>query len=341
MTEESSQTKRKRDDDDGDDSSSLSHEDTPLVVASEAQPPPNTTHIFTLFDSMKGLASLRAWTKDTKASLIVTSPPYFGCRDYAEGVHNMLGTHTTSSASTTVTAAITPTQLGHESTPYEYVRNLAKVFANGPAFMTETCSLFIIIGDTFARKNYSDTKGIYSNVTKGEAIGVFGMLIAEMRRKGWKLWQEIVWNKMSVPPSGAAQVRCNPSTERILWFCLNKPQFAPRNVREEGKTKAGTIMPPVGGKKYSDGKEKQLISDGKRCRRDIWDVCPSRDTSSHVAPFPTELVEIAILGCTKMGELVLDPFGGTLTTAKVAKQHHRSSLCCDSFDHTNALKKDE
>lgn len=332
MADDLLQTKRKRDDS----SNEEPQQEDEKGSGVNNSIPINTTHELIIFDSRKGLSTLRPWSKDNRATLIVTSPPYYGCRDYGEGVHNTLGTHTTSSATTVATD-----QLGHESSPYEYVRNLAKVFANGATFLVDTGSLFVVIGDTFARKNYYDDKGIYSNLIKGEAIGVFGMLITEMRRKGWKLWQEIVWNKMSVPPSGAAQVRCNPSTERILWFCLNKPQFFPRNVREEGKTKAGTVMPPVGGKKYSDGKDKQLISDGKRCRRDIWDVCPSRDTSSHVAPFPTELVEIAILGCTHEGDLILDPFGGTLTTQKVAKALNRSSLCCDIFDHTGFLKQDD
>lgn len=143
---------------------------------------------------------------------------------------------------------------------------------------------------------------------------------------------------MSAPPSGTAKVRCNPSTERILWFCLNKPKFFPRNIREKGKTKAGTIMPPVGGKKYSDGKKKVMVSDGNRCRRDIWSICPTRNTSNHVAPFPEKLVEIAIMGCTEICDLVIDPFGGTLTTARIAKQYHRSSICCDIIDHTEALK---
>lgn len=328
MSDNLSDSKRKRDDSQSEEfRCEEEKEDKPEQTLAAVV----TNHEFIIFDSKTGLSNLRPWSLDNKANLIVTSPPYYGCRDYNEGVHNALGTHTTSSSSTTI-------QLGHENSPYEYVRNLAAVFASGSKFLAHNGSLFVVIGDTFARKNYVDDKMKYQNIFKGESIGVFGLFVAEMRRRGWKLWQEIVWNKLSVPPSGAAQVRCNPSTERILWFCLDKPQFFPRYVREEGKTKAGTVMPPVGGKKYSDGKDKQIVSDGKRCRRDIWDVCPSRDTSSHVAPFPTEIVEIAILGCTKPGDLVLDPFGGTLTTQKVARSLNRSSICCDIFDHTGALK---
>lgn len=90
-----------------------------------------------------------------------------------------LGTHVKASSTK---------QLGHESTPYKYVRKLCRVFANALDFLNDNGSLFIVIGDTFAQKNYSDKKKIFADISKGEAIGIFGLLIAEMRRNGWKLW---------------------------------------------------------------------------------------------------------------------------------------------------------
>jgi len=328
------------------------------AFASQPPPPPPiqkkqpTTHRFEIADVTLGLARIPT-LKDaaTKARLIVTSPPYYGARDYTTGTKNKLGTHTTSS--TTVQkeddedgeaddesdASDAANQLGHEATPYEYVRRLARTFHDGSKFLAADGSLFIVIGDTFARRNYSDPAGVYRSIRKSEALGVFGMLIAEMRAAGWLLWQEIVWSKPSVPPSGTSQVRCTPSSERILWFVLSKPHFDNKTVREEGKTKAGTVMPPVGGKKYADGKEKTMISDGKRCRRDVWEICPSRDKSSHVAPFPSELVEIPILACSEVGDIVLDPFGGTLTVQRVARELNRSSMCFDIIDHTGILNK--
>lgn len=314
-----------------------------------AKPKPQTTHKFEIADVTVGLATIPTLkNSETKARLVVTSPPYYGARDYSTGTKNKLGTHTSSTSTTLkneddddeddIEEEKITNQLGHEATPYEYVRRLAKTFHDGSKFLAEDGSLFIVIGDTFARKNYSDPKGIYRNIRKSETIGVFGIFISEMRSAGWMLWQEIVWSKPSVPPSGASQVRCTPSSERILWFVLSKPHFDNKVIREEGKTKAGTVMPPVGGKKYADGKEKTIISDGKRCRRDVWEICPSRDKSSHVAPFPSELVEIPILSCTKHGDLIIDPFGGTLTVQRVARDLHRSSICFDIIDHTNAIK---
>lgn len=294
-------------------------------------PSEETTHEFVLADVTVGLSTMPRWATASgrKANLVVTSPPYYGARDYTEGVVNQLGTHITS-----LSAVV---QLGHESTPYAYARRLAKTFKNGAAFLESDGSVFIVIGDTFARKDYNDPANEYQDIKKGEAIGIFGPLIAEMRSYGWRLWQEIVWNKPSVPPSGAAQIRCNPCSERVLWFVLSKPKFDGQSIREDGKTKPGTVMPPVGGKKYADGKDKTIVSDGKRCRQDVWTVCPSRDKTAHVAPFPKELVEIPLLACTVPGDLVVDPFGGTLIVQKLCRASQRSSLCFDIIDHTKAI----
>lgn len=286
----------------------------------------NVTSKFVLADSTNGIYKLL----NAKAQVVITSPPYYGARDYETEEKNKLGTHTTTNGGAL--------QLGHEETPYAYARRLAKTFENGSWFLTDHGSLFVVIGDTFARRNYSDEKKEHADIKKGECIGIFGIFVFEMRRKGWMLWQEIVWSKPSVPPSGASQVRCTPSSERILWFCLNyKPLFDNKAIREEGKTKAGTIMPPVGGKKYGDGKEKTLISDGKRCRRDVWEICPSRDKSAHVAPFPEELVELMILACSEENDTIVDPFAGTLTVQRVANRLKRSCISFDIINHTQSV----
>lgn len=179
------QKKRKRDCDDdssSSSSSSISEEDS-FEKNMIFKPTPKTTHQFILFDSTKGISSLHDnWLEQPKKTqLIFTSPPYYGCRDYTKNVHNTLGTKIKSSSTK---------QLGHESTPYKYVRKLCRVFAQGSEFLNNNGSLFIVIGDTFAQKNYSDKKGIFKDITKGEAIGIFGLLIAEMRRNGWKLWYD-------------------------------------------------------------------------------------------------------------------------------------------------------
>jgi site-specific DNA-methyltransferase (cytosine-N4-specific) len=280
------------------------------------------TDEFVMVDAKTGLGSL-----DPKSvSVVVCSPPYFRCRDYApDSAHtNAIGDSVQG----------TSTQLGHEETPEEFAYNLAECFGDGN-YLTDTGSLWIVIGDTFARKSSPTT-------TAKEAIGIHHMLVAEMRSRKWRLWQEIVWAKPSVPPSGAAQVRCNPSKEYILWFVRPKvkPFFMPREIREEGSTPAGKIMPPVGGKKYGTY-TRTLVSDGKRCRQDVWTICPSRNSGAHVAPFPEDIPRLIIAACTNEGDTVCDPFAGTLTTGRVAKAMGRSSVCFDIYDHSSRKREAE
>lgn len=263
---------------------------------------------------------IRNWSSPPFAA-IVTSPPYFGCRDYEPDTKNEIGGFHSGS-----------TQLGHEDTPFDYVRNLVSKFGmmQNASYLKDDGAIWIVIGDSFARKDYTDS--MYPRIYKGESIGIDGLLVMEMRRAGWRLHQSIIWNKPSVPPSGAVQSRCNPCHESILIFSKNKPLWNKNEIREESKTPAGKVMPPVGGKKYGDY-EKTLVSDGKKCRQDVWTICPSRDTSSHVAPFPEEIARLAILATTQLGDYILDPFAGTRTTERVATSLGRVGISFDIYDH--------
>lgn len=283
-------------------------------------------HKFFKISAEEGLSSI----ENGKISSIITSPPYFQCREYEPGKENKNSIGKKHSNETF--------GLGHESSPFEYVKNLASIFGNGN-YLIENGSIWIIIGDSFADKNYSD-KNFPFTIHKGEQIHINSLLVYEMRKREWKLWQEIIWNKPSVPPSGATKQRCNPCHEYILVFYRHsKPNWNSKEIREEGKTKIGKIMPPVGGKKYGDYK-KTIISDGMRCRQDVWTICPSRDKSSHVAPFPDELVEVAMKASTNQGDFVCDPFAGTLTVKRVSEKLGRNSISFDIWDHTRILSKE-
>jgi site-specific DNA-methyltransferase (adenine-specific) len=271
-------------------------------------------HVFRIGDAKSELDRLHPGS----VQVVVCSPPYFRQRAYGKDAShsNRIGEH----------VRVTDEELGHEETPEAYVKHLAACFGEGK-YLTADGSLWVVIGDSFARQNYA-------SVTKSEAIGVNMLFVAEMRTRGWALWQENIWAKTSVTPSGAAQVRCNPSKEHILWFVRKrvKPRFFPREIREPGTTPAGKRMPPVGGKKYGEY-TKPLKSDGMRCCRDVWMFCPARSTLTHVAPFPEGIPNRIIKACTKPGDLVCDPFAGTRTTERAARALGRRSICFDIYDH--------
>ncbi len=276
---------------------------------------------FTVIDAGEGLRTLERGSVST----IITSPPYFGCRDYSPDSlqDNELSANFTGKSE----------QLGHEATPFQYVERLADIFGNSDdTYLKEDGSIWIVIGDTFAKKNFKSADG--NTIRKGEAISIHHLLVTAMRKKGWRLWQEIIWMKPSVPPSGATRRRCNPCHEYILVFCNGDPVFYPSEIREEGKTPEGTVMPPVGGKKYGDYK-KTIVSDGKRCRQDVWTITPSRHKGKHVAPFPEEIPRLVMLATTKEGDVVCDPFAGTLTTSRVADKLGRKCISFDIYDYTS------
>lgn len=277
-------------------------------------------HDFHVMDAKAGLKSLNR----ESVQVVCCSPPYFNTRDYREkpAHSNHIGASVTDRDSR---------QLGHEKTNMEYVLRLADCFGDGH-YLTRNGSLWIVIGDSFARRPEE-------GVRKGEQFDVSGRLIMAMVDRGWGLWQKIVWDKPSVPTTGTAQKRCNPSHEDILWFVRKgtTPLFNSRDVREKGTTPAGTMMPPMGGKKYGNYK-KGIIADGLRCLRTVWRINPSRVKAGHVAPFPEEIPERIIKACSDEGHRICDPFFGTGTTADVAKRLGRSSVGFDIFDH-NARKR--
>lgn len=186
-------------------------------------------HSFFVKDAGEGLRSIK---KSKAVSLIITSPPYYGCRDYTLDKNELGVSHIGISS-----------EIGHEKTPFDYVRRLAAIF--GPSmsakYLKNDGSLIIVIGDTFARKEFVDPTNSYAPISIKSAIGIHHLFVNEMRLLGWRFWQEEIWVKPSAPPSGAAKNRCNPCHEYILWFDRNledKPRFEPHAIREEGKTPA-------------------------------------------------------------------------------------------------------
>jgi hypothetical protein len=141
---------------------------------------------FQKIDAKEGVRRLSSQS----VALLITSPPYYGCRDYDAGskgeTARIRGFHCESD------------ELGHEKTPYDYVRRLGDIFGDGSylnrtSMMRKTSplpvevggSLIVNIGDVIARRDYIDPMGIYPPIRKMEFMGVHHMFVAEMRRRGW------------------------------------------------------------------------------------------------------------------------------------------------------------
>lgn len=241
--------------------------------------------------SLKGI-------KDGSIDMCITSPPYYGLRDYnAEG------------------------QLGMEESPDDYINNLVKVFAEVKRILKDDGTLWVNIGDSYAaNRSYqvSDQKhkshnfggSNASKVPEGmkpkDLIGIPWMLAFALRAEGWYLRQDIIWNKPNAMPESVKD-RCVKSHEYI--FLLSKS------------------------KKYHFDYEaiKELTVDGKntRSKRTVWDVNTKPFKGAHFATFPPELILPAVKAGCRVGGVVLDPFGGSGTTAGVASFLGRKSVICE------------
>lgn len=237
----------------------------------------------------------------------VTSPPYYGLRDY--GVDG---------------------QIGLEKDPQEYINKLVAVFKEVKRVLRDDGVLWINIGDTYAgsgkgiwnnkeaqKESYiPDPQGAQSKIPKTwvehgikakDLMGIPWMLAFALRADGWYLRQDIIWHKPNAMPSSVKD-RCTTSHEYLFLLSKSKNYYFDHEILLEPSTKSN----------------KQV-----RNKRSVWSINTRPYKDAHFAVFPPELVEPCILsGCPPMGT-VLDPFGGTGTTAGVAMANNRNAILCE------------
>lgn len=244
---------------------------------------------------------------DQSVHCCVTSPPYFGLRDYGRDG-----------------------QIGLEQRAPEYVQNLVHVFAEVHRVLRNDGTLMVNIGDTFA--GFKDGKFPPQSTSNGnqrsmpvsgaphrsrqllqmdgykdkELMGIPWRFAFAMQDAGWYLRQEIIWSKTNYTPEKVRD-RCVRSHEKIFLF-TKKPRYY---------FNGEAIMVP------SDS------GDGMKLRPDVWRVPVSSWRSAHFATFPPDLIEPCVLAGCPEGGTVLDPFGGSGTTAGVANAHGRQAILCE------------
>jgi len=251
----------------------------------------------------------------------VTSPPYYGLRDY--GVNG---------------------QIGLEETPEEYVNKLVDVFREVRRVLREDGSLWLNIGDSYAANRsyqvpstkgglkHSDSQsagGKSSTIPKGlkqkDMIGIPWRLAFALQADGWYLRQDIIWHKPNVMPESVKD-RCTKSHEYVFMLTKSPKYYYNHNAVKEP---AVSNHPSGNGFKrdsrlsYKDengarGNEEQWQPTELRNRRSVWSINTKPFKEAHFAVFPEALVEPCLLaGCPENGH-VLDPFNGSGTTGVVA-----------------------
>lgn len=263
----------------------------------------------------------------------VTSPPYFGLRNY--GVDG---------------------QLGLEQSPDDYVRDLVEIFRSVRRVLRDDGTLWLVLGDTYARnpakgqhKNgdsgkqgyiYDGGNGRASNTAlaglpEKNLIGVPWRVAFALQADGWYLRQDIIWAKANPLPESVRD-RCTKSHEYIFLLTKCKNYYFDAAAIAEpcsadsyrgssftrGKTvKASEMQRPVSRKPRKEKKTKN--------KRSVWHLPTHAFKGAHFATFPPKLIEPCILAGTAVGGVVLDPFAGAGTTGMVAQILGRDAVLID------------
>jgi len=277
----------------------------------------------------------------------VTSPPYFGLRDY-----------------------LVAGQIGLEETPELYVAKLVEVFTDVKRVLKKEGTLWLNLGDSYAAngntrngegeiRNLSTSKfhggnahlsqrrttGKFPNCKPKDLIGIPWMLAFALRADGWYLRQDIIWHKPNPMPESVTD-RCTKAHEYIFLLAKSGKYYYDQQAIFEAANYDGrkdTIM--KGSAKYQNGfyptdvktqsiavvgheRWKNKIDDEihARNKRSVWTVTTKPFSEAHFATFPEDLISDCIkAGCPENGT-VLDPFMGAGTTAIVAKKLNRNYI---------------
>ena len=249
-------------------------------------------------DATTALRDLNA----SSVSLTVTSPPYFGHRDYGE-----------------------EEQIGRESTIDGYLSRLHDIFAELYRVTRHDGSCFVVIGDTYRDRRL---------------LLVPHRLAILADEVGWIVRNDIIWQKTDPAPESPRN-RWRSCHEHILFLTRSKSgyQFDADTIRQPYSPE--TLRRWGAGQRYGGRKSANRTNNrdstmrhGKDFRLnplgcipvDVWSVPSSRNKASHYATFSEKLIRPIIEACSLPGDLVLDPFAGSGTTCVVAASLGRRTM---------------
>lgn len=244
---------------------------------------------------------------DESVDCVVTSPPYWGLRDYGVGG-----------------------QIGLEPTIGEFVSTMVDVFSEVRRVLRGDGTLWLNIGDSYntgtsapSKENKNAKHGQWSNsahlgrrranvagLGAKNLIGVPWQVAFALQADGWCLRQDIIWHKPSPMPESATD-RCTKAHEYLFMLAKSGAYYFNR----------AAIAEPAAAKKGNASNEI-----GTRNKRSVWTVSSQPFAEAHFATFPPDLIEPCILAGCRPGGIVLDPFFGAGTTGLVANRLGRSCI---------------
>jgi DNA modification methylase len=293
---------------------------------------------------------------DRSVQTCITSPPYFGLRDYdCDG------------------------QIGLEPTPREFVDTMVQVFREVRRVLRDDGTLWLNLGDSYAGswgsqgrqgntgqmagRSVADVRerskinaarieaGIYakkqtrtgsipegSGLKPKDLMGIPWRVAFALQDDGWYLRQDIIWSKPNPMPESVRD-RCTKAHEYLFLLSKSARYYFDADAIAEPATgeAPGNKAPTKGGREYEDGAIEHRTAANlhhigardTRNKRSVWTIPTQPFKEAHFATFPPALVEPCIRAGSRPGDTVLDPFLGAGTTALVAEREGRQWIGCE------------
>jgi DNA modification methylase len=267
---------------------------------------------------------------DNSVQCCVTSPPYWGLRDYGHDG-----------------------QIGLEQTPDEYVAEMVAVFREVRRVLKDDGVLWLNLGDSYAGsgKGPAGNLGAKHNerhlehkhsaiVPKGlkpkDLVGIPWKVAFALQADGWWLRQDIIWHKPNPMPESVAD-RCTKAHEYLFMLTKSAKYYYNNEAIKEPSAQLGKTNIRFGGNKYGDSTDpkhatksgNEYTDNGTRNRRSVWTIPTKPFRGAHFAVMPEALVEPCILATSRPNDTVLDPFLGSGTVGLVAQRHNRKWVGCE------------
>jgi DNA modification methylase len=254
----------------------------------------------------------------------VTSPPYWGLRDYGNS-----------------------DQLGLEKTPEQYVANLVAVFQEVHRVLRKDGALWLNIGDSYNGSGGAGGDYGPGGIKEGQPrypgrniaalkpkdlVGIPWRVAFALQECGWYLRQDIIWHKPNPMPE-SVRGRCTKAHEYVFLLSKSARYFWDQDALAEKAATTGDNRAARAdntqefGRGGDDSRKRTGAPTGAtRNRRSVWTITTKPYSEAHFATFPPELPRLCIMAGSKKGDTVLDPFFGAGTTGLVADQLGRDCI---------------
>ena len=276
--------------------------------------PTSTIYNGDCLDILRGLP-------DGMAQTCVTSPPYYGLRDYGHAG-----------------------QIGLEETPDAYVARLVGVFREVRRVLRDDGTCWLNLGDSYvgsANNGGTETKTMRGpqaatgknlpskrgeGLKQKDLIGIPWMVAFALRADGWWLRQDIIWHKPNPMPESVTD-RCTKAHEYVFLLTKSARYFYDADSIREAPTGRTDALSVINTGADNVREKRTLNKDGTigANARSVWPIATQPYSGAHFATMPPALAERCIKAGSKPGDMVLDPFGGAGTTGLVADRLGRSA----------------